>query len=541
MLKYSWQHHQELILGTKKAIAWGASTDAFLKIKKAPYQFECIVDKNAVFNHSLNAILNIPIVSPESLLLKNNQEYVVVIFADMASFAENILEDINKIGTFLVVPPFCPWKQFGQKYMMNEFNQFVKPFHTMREQSGFQRKPISKITLFINRLSRGGAEKQMVMLAVALANQGYKVCLVTVKPDVNGVEDWCKLLQESGVGRSKIPAIDEGLESVNSTLYDQLSPLFSSYAVYLVSQLLSLLLANKPDTLIAYMPGNCLIAGLAGILANIERISLSFRNIAPIAPSQDEYCYSTLAVAKDAMPLVLKKMLNLPGVSITHNSAVGRTSFASWMQLSEKVMQVVNNGMLAPNFGDIDVKKRHHINEQSTVLVGVMRLVAQKRPLLFLNCVNELRNRIPHLIVFLLGDGPLKLDVVEHIVKLDLQDIVTLVGNYQTPADYLNIADLLLHTAEFEGFPNVLLEAQALGCPVVATDVGGTSEVFSDELKELCLPVSDTVFALSDKVIEVLKPENKATYKAHSLGVLNRFSLDTLANETIKACIEAEE
>jgi glycosyltransferase involved in cell wall biosynthesis len=289
------------------------------------------------------------------------------------------------------------------------------------------------------------------------------------------------------------------------------------------------------------MPGNCLIAGLAGILANIERISLSFRNIAPITPSQDEYCYSTLAVAKDAMPLVLKKMLNLPGVSITHNSAVGRTSFASWMQLSEKVMQVVNNGMLAPSFGDIDVKKRHHINEQSTVLVGVMRLVAQKRPLLFLNCVNELRNRIPHLIVFLLGDGPLKLDVVEHIVKLDLQDIVTLVGSYQTPADYLSIADLLLHTAEFEGFPNVLLEAQALGCPVVATDVGGTSEVFSDELKALCLPVNNTIFALSDKVIEVLKPENKATYKAHCSGVLNRFTLEALANETIKACIRAEE
>ncbi|OYW25074.1 MAG: hypothetical protein B7Z55_00405 [Planctomycetales bacterium 12-60-4] len=80
--------------------------------------------------------------------------------------------------------------------------------------------------------------------------------------------------------------------------------------------------------------------------------------------------------------------------------------------------------------------------------------------------------------LLIVGDGPEKTNLEQQISRLGLQDVVRLTGAVPTAAPYLRAADLVLLTSYHEGMPNVLIEALALGVPVVSTDcVTGPREI----------------------------------------------------------------
>lgn len=82
--------------------------------------------------------------------------------------------------------------------------------------------------------------------------------------------------------------------------------------------------------------------------------------------------------------------------------------------------------------------------------------------------------------LFLIGRGPLEAALRERSEQADLRGRVEFIGE-RTPdqlAAWYRATNLLLLTSSREGRPNVVLEAFASGCPVVATAAGGTSELF---------------------------------------------------------------
>lgn len=114
------------------------------------------------------------------------------------------------------------------------------------------------------------------------------------------------------------------------------------------------------------------------------------------------------------------------------------------------------------------------------VLGTVGRLEPQKRFDRLLSVFAGLKKSRPHLRLVLVGEGSARGDLEALRQKLGIEKDCHILGHRADVADLHNAFDLFVQSSDYEGTPNVVLEAMALQTPVVATDVGGTGELISD-------------------------------------------------------------
>ena len=106
--------------------------------------------------------------------------------------------------------------------------------------------------------------------------------------------------------------------------------------------------------------------------------------------------------------------------------------------------------------------------------------------------------------IVLIGDGPERRKLEARVRASDLESNVVFTGFRKDVDDLLPSADILVQSSYTEGLPNVVLEACAAGVPVVATDVGGTSEIIEDEVNGFLVPPADPA-ALAGRVINLAR------------------------------------
>lgn len=127
----------------------------------------------------------------------------------------------------------------------------------------------------------------------------------------------------------------------------------------------------------------------------------------------------------------------------------------------------------------------------SRIVAGVGRLNPQKNFALFLDIAAQLAPRFPDLHFLLAGDGPEEQMLREKASALGIANRVTFSGYVgDTRLVYL-AADVLLMPSRYEGLPMTLLEAMAMGLPVVASKLDGIAEVISDGAEGFLSPSDD--------------------------------------------------
>jgi glycosyltransferase involved in cell wall biosynthesis len=111
-------------------------------------------------------------------------------------------------------------------------------------------------------------------------------------------------------------------------------------------------------------------------------------------------------------------------------------------------------------------------------LLAVGRLSEQKGFDMLLNIIAKLDDSY---FLTILGEGELRDDLEKQIKELGIEDRVNLAGFKDNPYAFMKKVDLFVLSSRYEGLPNVVLEANALGVPVVAFDsAGGTGEIIDD-------------------------------------------------------------
>jgi L-malate glycosyltransferase len=128
----------------------------------------------------------------------------------------------------------------------------------------------------------------------------------------------------------------------------------------------------------------------------------------------------------------------------------------------------------------VDAKRRLGISAHSFVIGTAARLVPVKRLDLLLAATELVSQQVSTLAVVIAGEGRERRRLEAQISGRRFGEQVHLLGHRHDVYDVLRAIDLLLITSDHEGLPTVLLEAMALGIPVVSRRVGGIPEVIDN-------------------------------------------------------------
>jgi len=184
-----------------------------------------------------------------------------------------------------------------------------------------------------------------------------------------------------------------------------------------------------------------------------------------------------------------------------------RDTLIKWGGKPERI-RVVLNGIDPDEFRrDEEVGRRIRdsldVRAGDIVLGAAGRLEPQKRFDVLLEAMKLLLPRRPQLRLFIAGEGSLGRYLDSKIRQLGIADRCRLLGHRADMREVYQAFDILVQSSDYEGTPTVLVEAMALRIPVVATDVGGTSELLQDGIHGLLVPPRDPV-ALANAIEKTL-------------------------------------
>jgi glycosyltransferase involved in cell wall biosynthesis len=166
---------------------------------------------------------------------------------------------------------------------------------------------------------------------------------------------------------------------------------------------------------------------------------------------------------------------------------------------------------------------------RSPVIGTVGRLSEKKGHADLLAAVPHVLQRVPDANFVLVGDGPLRLALERQAAGLGVARNVTFLGEIPDGAGAMTTFDLFVLPSRVEGMSNALIEAMALGRPVVATAVGGNAEVVRDGEHGLIVPARDPA-SLAHGILTLLKDGERARAMgdAGRLRAMEQFSVRTM-------------
>ncbi|MFA6414368.1 MAG: glycosyltransferase family 4 protein [Candidatus Paceibacterota bacterium] len=167
------------------------------------------------------------------------------------------------------------------------------------------------------------------------------------------------------------------------------------------------------------------------------------------------------------------------------------------------------------------------------VVVTVGRLVPWKGMSGVIDSVAGLSDEGGKASLVIVGDGPDHVPLISHAEKaLEGRCIFTGALPHADTLATMKYADVLVLNSSYEGLSHILIEALMLGVPVVATEVGGNTEVIQDGENGLLVPFGDTA-ALSGALARILKEGKLRSHiSARALESAKRFEVETMLRET---------
>lgn len=159
-----------------------------------------------------------------------------------------------------------------------------------------------------------------------------------------------------------------------------------------------------------------------------------------------------------------------------------------------------------PNAINPEFIRPPYVGEKRKVIAGVGRLCNQKNFPLLIEAFSMIADEFPEYRLVIYGEGNKRSELEKMIEELGIKDRVVLSGYISNVADEMERNALFVLSSDFEGMPNALMEAMALGIPCISTDCpcGGPRFLIQDRVNGILVPVND-IIKLADAIKELLR------------------------------------
>lgn len=299
----------------------------------------------------------------------------------------------------------------------------------------------SPVAIFLPMLAGGGAERVMLNLANGLAAKGKRVDLVlgrAVGPYLTQVDENVTIvdLAASRTLRS-LPALIRYLNTATPAVL--ISALDHANIVSLWANKLA---RKKTKTIITL---HC------NFSTNLKNSNSKFHNI--------------------IFPIFIKRFYRQADSIVSVSTGVAE-DYSNICSIDEKKIKVIYNPVISDSLyakAEEPVDHPWFVNREHKIIISVGRLSPQKSYSDLIKAVAKVSEKKTVRLV-ILGEGELRPELERMIADLKLSEHVYLPGFVDNPYKYLAKSDLFVLSSRWEGLPTVLIEALALGTPVVSTN-----------------------------------------------------------------------
>ncbi len=275
-----------------------------------------------------------------------------------------------------------------------------------------------------------------------------------------------------------------------------LERLYSPAGLYQLWRFRQYLERNRMDVVHGFMSKSSVFGVLAAIRSHCPVVVTSRLNTG--------YWYT---------PALLRvfRLLNSFTTHILTNSARAKNTTVTMEKVSPEKITVVYPGVDLVRYAASSGNRSTAGIPSEFAVVGI---VATFRPVkdlpLFLRTAHIVLNALPNTAFLLVGHGDLKADLEHLATELGIRSSVFFSDPVGAVPDYLARMSIACLTSESEGLPNAILEYMAAGLPVVATDVGGVSELVEDGVTGY-LVRDRSPAAVAEPIIRLLKDDHLRT------------------------------
>lgn len=324
-----------------------------------------------------------------------------------------------------------------------------------------------KITIVTKNLCAGGAERVIVQLLDNWVKQGVKCNLILLdKREHFYIPNKFVVMHEIGL-LSRFRVIDK----------------FKKYAT-----VRKIVKKEKTDIVLS-MPEEIGIFVIGALLGTKIPVVVSERNNPWVMPNKK-------------VTRALRKMLYPRAAGLIFQTKQAASFFSPKLQ---------QKGIVLPNPLDLSRIPEPYADEREKIIIGAGRLEKQKNFDLLIDAFADFYKTHSDYKLVIYGEGSLRTSLEEHAKSCLPDGAWSMPGRVTDLPERLNKASAFVLSSDYEGMPNVLIEAMAMGVPCVSVDCapGGAAELIEDGINGYLVPVGDRK-SLNEKLSYLIDNSNVA-------------------------------
>jgi glycosyltransferase involved in cell wall biosynthesis len=350
-----------------------------------------------------------------------------------------------------------------------------------------------KIIHIITRLDKGGSAENTLLTTIGLDKNKYDIVLI------KGIS------LESEMSAEERTSLDEGLRQAElngvkliivPSLIRRINPILDLQTLF---RLYRIFLQEKPAIVHTHTSKAGILGRWASFLAGVPII---------VHTPHGHIFYGYHGIIKTGLFVLMERLTALITDRIIALTKREKGEHIQFNISKPHKFVVIHSGVPLENFSKIftnndKLKKKLGIPVADSIVGTVGRLVEIKGHRYLLDAARSVLNKIANVTFLLIGDGHLMTELISHASALGIKNKVIFAGWRSDIPQLINTFDIFVLPSLNEGMGRVLVEAMAIGKPIVASDIGGIPDLVKNGANGILFPPGN-VDAMAEAIIKLL-------------------------------------